>query len=121
MDKCKYKTELRIRRKHRVRKKISGSAECPRLSIFRSLRHMYAQVIDDENGVTLAAASTMSEKFEDLKAKGNCQAASKVGEAVARKAMALGIRRVCFDRSGFQYHGRVRALAEAARKTGLLF
>lgn len=82
---------------------------------------MYAQVIDDENGVTLAVASTMSEKFDNLKAKGNCQAAAHVGEAVARKAMALGIRRVSFDRSGFQYHGRVRALAEAARKTGLLF
>ena len=121
MNKQKYKTALWRRRKHRVRKKVLGSPEQPRLSVFRSLRHTYVQLIDDTAGVTLIDASTLSKDFPtDDSYKGNA-AAAKVGEMVARKALDVGIRRVRFDRSGYKYHGRVRAVAEAARKEGLIF
>ena len=122
MNRQKAKTLQRRKRKKRVRKKVVGTAEQPRLSVFRSLRHIYAQIIDDDSGVTLVTASTQSKDLADkLKRSDNVEAAGKVGEAVARKALAVGIHRVRFDRSGYLYHGRVQALAEAVRKAGLVF
>lgn len=114
--------EARLKRKKRIRKKISGSQERPRLSVFRSTRHIYAQVIDDLNGVTLVTASTMSPEIrEQEKVKGKIEDAKRVGKMIADKAKAQGITRVVFDRNGFMYHGRVRALAAAAREAGLEF
>ena len=124
MDKCKFVRGQRDRRRKRIRKKISGDAERPRLSVYRSLRHLYAQIIDDDAGVTLISASTKQDGpklTEEIKSGGNVAAAVKLGEIVARKAMDTGIRQVRFDRGGYQYHGRVKALAEAARKAGLVF
>lgn len=111
------------RRKHlRVRKKISGSAARPRLAVYRSLRHMYAQIIDDANGRTLASASTLDPDLrQKLTNKGNREAAHQVGLALAAKALARGINQVVFDRGGYIYHGRVQALAEGAREGGLEF
>ena len=109
----------RLRRKARIRGKVSGSSDRPRLSVFRSTNHIYAQVIDDEGAVTLAAASTVR--------KGNPAEGSKtdqakaVGEAIAKACLAKGIEQVAFDRNGFLYHGRIKALAEAARSAGLQF
>lgn len=119
MDKTKSKNLMRLKRKMRVRKKVSGTATCPRLTVFRSLRHIYAQVIDDEAGCTLVSASTANVAVDGY--KGNKAAAEKVGEALARKAQEVGIRQVCFDRNGYRYHGRIQALAESARKAGLVF
>lgn len=102
----------------RIRKKIAGTAERPRLAVFRSANHIYAQVIDDENGTTLAAAAS-TEKDLGLKSGGNIEAASKVGEAIAERATSKGIEQVVFDRGGYLYHGRVKALIEASRKGGL--
>jgi large subunit ribosomal protein L18 len=114
--------EARLKRKKRIRKKISGSQERPRLSVFRSTRHIYAQVIDDLNGVTLVTASTMSPEIrQQEKVKGKIEDAKRVGKMIADKAKAQGITRVVFDRNGFMYHGRVRALAAAAREAGLEF
>jgi large subunit ribosomal protein L18 len=114
------KTELRKRRHYRVRKKVVGTAERPRLAVFRSARHISAQVIDDKVGHTLAAAATVE---ADLRSgsTGNRDAAAKVGALVAERAKAAGITKVVFDRGGFQYHGRVAALADAARNAGLEF
>lgn len=109
----------RIKRHERVRKNISGTAQRPRLNVYRSLNHIYAQVIDDEKGVTLVAASSMDKDFEGY--GGNVEAAKKVGKAVAEKALAAGITKVVFDRGGYVYHGRVAALAEGAREGGLEF
>ncbi|MCD8390728.1 MAG: 50S ribosomal protein L18 [Firmicutes bacterium] len=109
----------RIKRHARVRKNISGTAERPRLNVYRSLNHIYAQVIDDVKGVTLVAASTMDKDFSGY--GGNVEAAKKVGKAVAEKALAAGIKQVVFDRGGYVYHGRVAALAEGAREGGLEF
>lgn len=111
------KNEARLRRHRRVRGKISGTAERPRLAVFRSSKHIYAQVIDDVAGVTLASASSMDKGFEGF--GGNIEAATKVGNAVAKKALEKGITTVVFDRGGFVYHGRVKALAEGAREGGL--
>jgi large subunit ribosomal protein L18 len=110
----------RLRRHHRVRKSIRGSADRPRLAVFRSNRHIVAQVIDDTTGRTLAAASTLE---SDLRAggTGNVAAASKVGALVAERAKSAGVTKVVFDRGGFLYHGRVAAVAEAARDAGLEF
>jgi large subunit ribosomal protein L18 len=114
--------EARLKRKKRIRIKISGSQERPRLSVFRSSRHIYAQVIDDLNGVTLVTASTMSPEIrQQEKVKGKIEDAKRVGKMIADKAKAQGITRVVFDRNGFMYHGRVRALAAAAREAGLEF
>lgn len=113
------KRASRERRHLRVRKKIHGTPERPRLSVFRSLKHMYAQVIDDVNGVTLVAASTMDPQFEGY--GGNAQAAKAVGELVAKRCQEKGIENVVFDRGGNLYHGRVKALAEGAREKGLKF
>ena len=111
--------KARLKRHKRVRAKISGTPECPRLNVFRSARHIYAEIIDDLSGTTLAAASTMDKDFEGN--GGNKEAAHKVGEAVAKKAMEKGITKVVFDRSGYIYHGRVKELAEGAREGGLKF
>ena len=111
--------KARLIRHRRVRGKISGTAARPRLSVFRSAKHIYAQIIDDVNGVTLAAASSMDKEFEGLGS--NKEAAKKVGEAVAKKALDKGVEEVVFDRSGYIYHGRIQALAEGAREGGLKF
>jgi len=114
--------ERRERRRIRVRKKINGTRECPRLNVFRSARHIYAQLVDDERGVTLCAASTLlPELKERLGDGGKIEVARAVGEMIAEKAKSLGIERVVFDRAGYLYHGRVKALAEGARAKGLEF
>ncbi|MCL0049616.1 50S ribosomal protein L18 [Peptococcaceae bacterium] len=114
--------KLREKRRIRVRKKVFGTAERPRLNVFRSLNHIYAQIIDDERGITLVAASTLSPELRGkLKRGGNIEASKAVGELIAKKAIAAGIKKVVFDRAGYIYHGRVKALAEAAREGGLDF
>jgi large subunit ribosomal protein L18 len=110
----------RARIHRRIRRKISGSPERPRLSVFRSLKNIYAQLIDDSTGCTLVAASTRDRGARDLRGD-NVTAAGEVGRIVAERAKEKGIVRVVFDRAGYRYHGRVRALAEAARKAGLEF
>jgi large subunit ribosomal protein L18 len=111
-----------VRRQYHVRKKVNGTAERPRLSVFRSSRHIYAQIIDDTAGVTLASCSTQSNALTgQVTYGGNIAAAKIVGEAIAKEALDVGIRCVCFDRNRFKYHGRVKSLAEAARKAGLKF
>lgn len=111
------------RHKHkRVRKTVAGSAGRPRLAIFRSLNHIYAQVINDEVGVTLASASSLDSEFKTAELSGgNIEGAQKVGELVAKRALANGITKVVFDRGGYLYHGRIAAVAEAAREAGLEF
>jgi large subunit ribosomal protein L18 len=112
----------RVRRQRRVRKKIVGTPERPRLCVFRSSKHIYAQVVNDLNGTTLASASTLD---PDVKAQvtygGNKAAATLVGKAVAERAKQAGIDKICFDRRSYKYHGRVQALADAAREAGLQF
>ncbi|MDD6188023.1 MAG: 50S ribosomal protein L18 [Clostridiales bacterium] len=109
----------RLKRHKRVRAKISGTPERPRLNVFRSLNHIYAQIIDDVNGNTLVAASSVEKDFGAT--GGNCEAAKKVGQLVAERAIAKGIEEVVFDRGGYVYHGRVQSLAEGAREGGLKF
>lgn len=111
--------KARAKRHARVRAKISGTPECPRLNVFRSTKHIYAQLIDDVNGVTLASASTMDKEFEG--AGGNVEAARKVGQMIAKRALDKDIKDVVFDRGGYLYHGRVKELAEGAREGGLNF
>ena len=113
------KNKSRMRRHKRVRGKISGTPECPRLNVFRSSLHIYAQIIDDVNGKTLCAASSTEKGFGMY--GGNCEAAKKVGQMIAEKAKNAGITDVVFDRGGYVYHGRVAALAEGAREGGLNF
>ena len=113
------KNAQRVKRHTRVRGKISGTPERPRLNVFRSNANIYAQIIDDVNGVTLAAASTLDKDFEGT--AGNKEAARKVGAMVAERAKAKGIEEVVFDRGGYVYHGRVAELAEGAREGGLRF
>ena len=113
------KNKSRLRRHKRVRGKINGTAECPRLNVFRSSQHIYAQIIDDVKGVTLAAASSTEKGFDGD--GGNVEAAKKVGLMIAEMAKAAGITDVVFDRGGYVYHGRVAALAEGAREGGLNF
>ena len=115
----KDSNQSRLRRHTRVRGKISGTAECPRLNVYRSLNHIYAQVIDDVNGVTLVSASSTEKDFG--MAGGNREAAKKVGETIAKRAVEKGISEVVFDRGGYVYHGRVQELAEGAREGGLKF
>jgi large subunit ribosomal protein L18 len=117
----KDKQVARARRHFRVRKKVAGSAERPRLAVFRSNKHISAQVIDDRSGRTLAAASTVEKSVRDTGGTGNKTAATAVGRLVAERAKAAGVSQVVFDRGGFQYHGRVAAVAEAARAAGLEF
>lgn len=111
--------KARLKRHRRVRAKISGTAERPRLNVFRSSKHIYAQLIDDVNGVTLASASSMDKGFEGN--GGNIEAARKVGEMIAKNAADKGITEVVFDRGGYLYHGRVKELADGARENGLKF
>jgi large subunit ribosomal protein L18 len=111
------KNIARLRRHRRVRGKISGTGSCPRLDVFRSSKHIYAQLIDDVTGTTLVSASSLDKDFEGF--GGNIEAAKKVGEAVAKKAADKGITKAVYDRGGFVYHGRVKALAEGAREGGL--
>ncbi len=112
----------RKRRQVRVRKKVSGTPERPRLNVFRSLNHIYAQVIDDLNGVTLAAASSVEgKKLNGFQDKTKVEQATVVGKLVAERAQKAGIAEVVFDRGGYKYHGRVKALAEASREAGLKF
>ena len=116
------KMAARLKRKQRIRTKISGNGERPRLSVFRSGRHIYAQIIDDSLGHTLAAASTLSREIrEKLAGLKKTQAAQKVGRLLAAKAREKGINQVVFDRNGFLYHGRVKAVAESCREHGLVF
>ena len=111
-----------LKRKRRVALKVRGTTQRPRLTVYRSLNHIYAQVIDDQAGVTLAAASSLSPQIKaEPGHKGNVAAARKVGKAVAEAAKAKGVETVVFDRNGYLYHGRVKALAEAAREAGLVF
>ena len=120
MSNVKHFHELRQRRHRRVRKHVSGTAERPRLAVFRSNKHISAQVIDDDAGRTLAAASTVEASLRSS-GTGNRDAAGKVGALVAERAKAAGVTQVVFDRGGFAYHGRVAAVAEAARAAGLEF
>jgi len=114
--------KARIRRKFRTRKKISGTPERPRLSVFRSNRHIYAQIIDDYASATLASASTRARSLRRQVGRGDNKAAAEaVGKQIAKQAIAVGIKCVCFNRSRYSYHGRVKALAEAAREAGLAF
>ena len=119
MVKIINKNAMRMKRHVRVRGKISGTPECPRLNVFRSNANIYAQIIDDVNGVTLVAANTLEKDFEG--ATGNAEAAKKVGQLIAERAKAKGIEEVVFDRGGYIFHGRVAALAEGARENGLKF
>jgi large subunit ribosomal protein L18 len=119
MDRAKHRVEARGRVRERIRRKVSGTTERPRLAVFRSLKNIYAQVIDDSTGRTLAAASS---RDKDAGAKGaNAAAAKAVGALIAKKAKDRGVTRVVFDRGGYQYHGNIKALADAARENGLEF
>jgi large subunit ribosomal protein L18 len=120
MSKIKTKQDARYRRKERIRRKVSGTPEKPRLSVFRSLNHIYVQAIDDATGKTLFSASSKDVKGK-TKGTGNRDAAKLVGELIASKCKEQGIEQVVFDRGGYIYHGRVKALAEAARTAGLKF
>lgn len=116
--------EAREKRHYKMRRHLSGTAERPRLSVYRSNKHIYAQIIDDTAGHTLASASTMDKalvKDGSLESTSNIEAAKAVGEAVAKKALEKGVETVVFDRGGYVYHGRVQALADAAREAGLKF
>jgi large subunit ribosomal protein L18 len=114
--------DARARRKKRIRKKVAGSTERPRMSVFRSSKHIYAQVVDDSRGVTLATASTLDKDVRSgLDDKNKSDAAKLVGAAIAKACAAKGIDKVVFDRNGYIYHGRIRALAEGAREAGLSF
>jgi large subunit ribosomal protein L18 len=121
----KTKDDRRVRIQLRQRKRISGTKERPRLSVFRSVAHIYAQVIDDLSGKTLAAAASTDPKLKGVFAKdvrgGNLKGAEAIGKAIAERSIEKGIKRVVFDRGGFLYHGRIRAVADAARKAGLEF
>ena len=122
MERKKQAKNPRLKRHKRIRKKISGSATCPRLSVYRSLKHMYAQIIDDERGYTLVGVSTRIPEIRDVVNKGgNIAAAKEVGKLLAKKASEKNITTVVFDRGGYKYHGRVAALAESAREGGLQF
>jgi large subunit ribosomal protein L18 len=113
---------LREARHKRVRKRIAGEAERPRLNVYRSLNNMYAQIVNDEKGRTLVSASTLDKQArEAAKTGGDIEAAKAVGQAIAKRALKKGIKKVVFDRGGYKYHGRVKALAEAARESGLEF
>jgi len=116
------KSIRRLRRKHVIRHRVFGTTERPRLTVFRSLKNLYAQIIDDEKGVTLCEASSRSKDLQSkIPSGGNIPAAKLVGAALAERAKAKNIDQVCFDRNGYRYHGRVKALADAAREAGLKF
>lgn len=122
MSSLSQKKISRLKRQVRVRKKIKGTAERPRLNVFKSAKHIYAQLINDVDGSTVASASTLLDEVSTgLDYTGNIEAAQKVGAALAKKALAKDVSKVVFDRNGFLYHGRIKALAEAARENGLSF
>jgi len=122
MGKTNPRAVARHRRKKHIRKQVRGTAERPRLSVFRSARHIYAQVIDDVTGTTLAAASTLSEELSGHEGgTGNRAASAAVGKLMAERALAAGVSTVTFDRNGYLFHGRVKSLADAAREAGLKF
>ncbi len=126
MGRTSKKVLARLRRKRRVRKKVFGTPERPRLSVFRSCKHIYAQIIDDVSGRTLVAASSLTpqirERLPEIKKEGGKTAVAKaVGELLGQRALEAGIKKVVFDRGGYKYHGRVKALAEGARGAGLEF
>ncbi len=122
MDANRLKTKRRLRRKKRVRKAVFGSPERPRLTVSRSLKHISAQVVDDVAGRTLVAASSQNKELRDgVGYGGNCTGAAEVGRTLAQRAVAYGIRNIAFDRNGYAFHGRVKALANAAREAGLRF
>jgi large subunit ribosomal protein L18 len=114
------KNVARKKRHARVRRSVIGTAERPRLNVFRSTKHIYAQLIDDQNGVTIASASSL-DKGVEVKNGGNVEAAKAIGEAIAKRGSEKGVKSVVFDRGGYLYHGRVKALADAAREAGLEF
>jgi large subunit ribosomal protein L18 len=119
MDRARHRVEARDRIRERIRRKVTGTSERPRLAVFRSLKSIYAQVIDDTTGQTIVSASSLD---KDSSAKGsNAAAAKAVGELIARKAKDKGVTRVVFDRGGYLYHGNIKALADAARENGLEF
>ena len=118
----KSKNEIRVKKHRRLRNRFSGTAERPRLAVFRSNNHMYAQIIDDTVGNTLVAASTLEKEIKaELKKTNDVEAAAYLGKVIAKRAMDKGISEVVFDRGGFLYHGKIEALAEAAREAGLVF
>lgn len=118
----KNKVEARERRHRRVRKNVFGTTQRPRLSVFRSNKHIYAQLIDDSTGKTLTATSSLDPEYRQQNKKGsNSQAAAVIGAALAKRAMSLNIKKVVFDRNGYIYHGRIKVLADAARQAGLIF
>ncbi|MDR0615770.1 MAG: 50S ribosomal protein L18 [Synergistaceae bacterium] len=122
MIKIRSRNEMRLHRHSRLRKKISGTPECPRLCVFRSLKHIYAQVIDDEAGRTLFSASSLEKSLaKTLKSGGDQEAAKTIGKLIAERVLANGIKTVVFDRGGHIFQGRVKALADAAREAGLKF
>jgi len=122
MGSMNIRQQARLKRKKRIRKKIHGTPQRPRLSVFRSARHIYAQIIDDTGGRTLTAASTVDQQAKDApKFKNKVAAANFVGKVVGERALNQGIKEVVFDRNGFLYHGRVKSLSEGARKAGLIF
>lgn len=122
MNSYRSRNEMRELRHRRLRKRLAGTEQQPRLAVFGSLKHMYAQVIDDDKGCTLVSASTMEKALaETLKGTGNQDAAKAVGKLIAERALAKGISKVVFDRGGHMYQGRVKALADAAREAGLKF
>ena len=122
MDAQKTKHRRQLRRRHHVRKKIQGTSERPRLTVFRSSKHIYAQLIDDLTGVTLTAASTSGKEMKgQLPYGGNVKGAQAVGQLIAQRAKEKGINQVAFDRGHYRYHGRIKALADAAREAGLSF
>lgn len=118
----KEKAVSRLKRKKRIRKKISGTVERPRLCVYKSLKNIYAQLIDDTSQKVLTGASSLTKELAgDIKYGGNIESAKKVGQFIGRKALDMGIQEVLFDRNGFKYHGRVKALADGAREAGLVF
>ncbi len=122
MKSCNIKSRRRLRRKRRVRKRVYGAGEQLRLTVYRSAKHIYAQLIDDDRGVTLCEASTRNKDLRDkIKNGGNIEAAKLVGSLLAERARAKNLERVCFDRNGYRFHGRIKGLAEAAREGGLKF
>ena len=122
MNVGELKVRRRLRRKRGLRKRVRGTSDRPRLTVFRSHKQLYAQIVDDDRGVTLAQASTRGKDLRDeLKDGGNIEAAKMVGKVLAERALAANIERVCFDRNGYKFHGRVKGLAEAAREGGLRF
>ncbi len=122
MSKSNVKRSARVRRKAHIRKRVRGTAARPRLSVFRSACHIYAQIVDDVSGNTLVSANTLQSAVQGDKTDGgNSEGAKRVGSAIAERALAAGVDTVVFDRNGFLYHGRVKALADAAREGGLKF